>query len=158
MPIIFWRSAGNAKSNVLLVVVEPKFILVTRSRCTPSLAITRGPYTRKKHNGSANRYQHLPHQPRHSMIGEPVMTASSARCSNCPAWVILHASRTTHISAGTYQFSCPVEGCGAVTQFGNDQPKLFQIPESWFSRGYFYENELREISDAWTPSGSRSPL
>jgi hypothetical protein len=87
----------------------------------------------------------------HFMIGEPVMTASSARCRNSPAWVVLHGSRTSHVSAGTYEFSCPVEGCGAVTRVGNDQAELFEIPERWFSR-------LREISDAWTPSGFRVPI
>ena len=82
------------------------------------------------------------------MIAEPVITASSARCRNCPAWVVL-ASRASQDSTDTYQFSCPVEGCGAVTHVANDQAKLFQIPERWLSRGYFYENELREISDVW---------
>ena len=84
------------------------------------------------------------------MINEPVITASCARCDKCPAWVVLHHPKTSHVSRGTYEFSCPVEGCGAVARVGNHQLKLFQIPESWLARGYFYENELKEISDAIT--------
>ena len=77
------------------------------------------------------------------MIAEPIVRSVSARCSACPAWVILHHSRTAHPEPHVYEFTCP--GCRTVTRVGNHETRMYAIPESWLDRGYFYDRELAEL-------------
>jgi predicted RNA-binding Zn-ribbon protein involved in translation (DUF1610 family) len=77
------------------------------------------------------------------MIALPIVRSVGARCSACPARVILHHSRTTHPESQVYEFTCP--GCGAVTRVANHETRMYAIPESWLERGYFYDRELAEL-------------
>lgn len=79
------------------------------------------------------------------MISEPVVCAVCAKCTNCPAWIILHHSMTKHPEPNINEVKCPVDSCGKIVRVQNHESKMWQIPESWIKKGYFYEGELREL-------------
>jgi hypothetical protein len=71
--------------------------------------------------------------------------AVCAKCTKCPAWIILHGSVTRHPGAGMNEVRCPVDSCATIVQAKNHETRMWEIPESWIKRGYFYEQELRAL-------------
>jgi hypothetical protein len=78
------------------------------------------------------------------MITEEVVTAVCARCTKCPAWVVLHM-RTTNPEPNVNQFTCPIDSCKTIVRAHDMETKMWQIPMSWSKRGYFYDRELKEL-------------
>lgn len=79
------------------------------------------------------------------MINEAVISAICAKCTNCPAWIILHHSVTKHPEPHVNEVKCPADSCEKTVRVENHESKMWQIPESWIKRGYFHERELREL-------------
>lgn len=67
--------------------------------------------------------------------------AACAKCSKCPAWVILNG-RTTNPEPSVYEFTCPVASCGTIARIRNSQTKAWTLPNTIIDRGYFYDREL----------------
>jgi hypothetical protein len=70
--------------------------------------------------------------------------ADCAKCSKCPAWVILNG-RTTTSEPSVYEFTCPVALCGTVARIRNSQTKAWTLPNTIIDRGYFYDRELADL-------------
>ena len=67
--------------------------------------------------------------------------AVSARCSKCPAWVILNG-RATNPEPMIYDFTCPVESCRTHMRIESAQTRPWTLPNTVSDKGYFYEREL----------------
>jgi hypothetical protein len=76
------------------------------------------------------------------MINEGVVQAVCAKCPHCPAWVFTHGTHCRQVRAQTLLLKCPVEGCNQEFEVNYSGTKMFQVPDSWVKRGYFYQNEL----------------
>lgn len=76
---------------------------------------------------------------------EPVVGANSARCPSCHAWVIVTHDRCRPISSGVAETTCPIETCKTTFEVQYHECKLWDIPQSWLKRGYFWEGELRDL-------------
>ena len=79
------------------------------------------------------------------MLAEPVVGANSARCPNCNVWVIVTHDRCRAISSGVAETICPIETCKTIFEVRHHECKLWEIPQSWLKRGYFYEGELKDL-------------
>lgn len=79
------------------------------------------------------------------VISETVVSVICAKCANCPAWIILHHSVTKHPEQHINEVKCPVDSCETIVRVQNHESKMWQIPESWIKKGYFYEGELKEL-------------
>lgn len=79
------------------------------------------------------------------MIDEPVVKASSARCPKCSAWVILSYDRCRPVRAEVVETTCPLETCKTKFEVQNDESRLWEVPESFLRRGYFYEGEISSL-------------
>jgi hypothetical protein len=71
--------------------------------------------------------------------------AVSARCSKCPAWVVLNG-RTTNPEPAVYEFTCPVESCKTSARIRNSETKGWTLPNTLIDRGYFYERDLEGLA------------
>ncbi len=79
------------------------------------------------------------------MLTEPVSRANSARCPNCHAWVVVTHDRCCAMRPGVVETTCLIEICKTTFEVQNHECKLWEIPQSWLKRGYFYEGEPRSL-------------
>jgi hypothetical protein len=80
------------------------------------------------------------------MLNEIVVSASAARCPRCPAWVILTSDRCHATRPGAVETTCPI--CKDRFEVENHDCKLWEIPEKWLARGYFYKGELDSLCNS----------
>jgi predicted RNA-binding Zn-ribbon protein involved in translation (DUF1610 family) len=79
------------------------------------------------------------------MISEAVVQAVFVRCPHCSAWVITRRTHCRQTGEQTFLLKCPVEVCDQEFEVNYSGTKMFQVPQSWVGRGYFYGNELDQL-------------